>query len=72
LTFASMFAPSLARRLLSRTSPRPSGIGAWPCGWSAAGQRSRRSSFPSRGSSCTGMSYAGQRSRGSAPMPSSW
>jgi hypothetical protein len=69
---ASTFAPSLARRLLSRSDPRAGGIGARPCGWSAVERCSHHLPFPSRGSSCTGMSCAGRRSRGSASMPSSW
>jgi hypothetical protein len=65
---ALTFAPSLVCPLLSHVG----GVGARPCGWSAVGRRSHWSSFPSRGSSYTGMSCAGRRSRGSASMPSSW
>jgi hypothetical protein len=67
----SMFTPSLARRLLSRSGPRADGVGAQSCGYSAAGRRSRRSLFPSQGPSCMRMSYAGRWSQGSASMPSS-
>jgi hypothetical protein len=52
--------------------PTCRGVGARPCGWSAAGRRSRRLPFPSRGNPCTGTSYAGCRSRGSASTLSSW
>jgi hypothetical protein len=69
---ASMFTPSLARRLLLRANPLAGGIGARPCSWSAARRRSRRLLFPSRSSSYIGMFCAGCRSRGSASMPSSW
>jgi hypothetical protein len=72
LALASMFAPSLARRLLWRVGPRAGGIGARARSCSAPGRRSRRSPFPSRGSSCTGISCAGRRSWGSASIPSSW
>jgi hypothetical protein len=61
---ASMFAPSLARRLLSHAGLHVGGIGARPCGRSAVGRRSCRSSFPSQGSSYTGMSCAGRRLHG--------
>jgi hypothetical protein len=67
----STFTPSLARRLLSRSGLRADGVGAQSCGYSAAGRRSRRSSFPSRGPSCMRMSCAGRWSQGSASMPSS-
>jgi hypothetical protein len=69
---ASMFALSLAHWFLSRAGPHAGGVGARPCGWSVAGRCSRRSSFPSRGSSCTGMSCVGRRSQGSASIPSYW
>jgi hypothetical protein len=71
-TLASTFAPSLAHRLLSCAGPRAGGVGARSCGCSVAGRRSRWLPFPSHGYSCTGMSYAGRRSRGSASNPSSW
>jgi hypothetical protein len=70
--FALTFAPLSARRLLSRAAPLSGGVGARPRGWSTAGRRSRRSPFPSRGSSCTGMSCAGRQSWGSTSMPTSW
>jgi hypothetical protein len=72
LALASTFTPFLERRLLSRADSRASGVGGRPCGWSAARRRSHRSPFPSWGSSCTGMSFAGYRSQGSASMTSSW
>jgi hypothetical protein len=68
----SMFTPSLARWLLSRSGPRGDGVGVQSCGYSAAGRRSCQSSFPSRGPSCMRMSCAGRWSQGSASMPSSW
>jgi hypothetical protein len=71
LALASMLAPSLARRSLLRVGPRYGGVGARARGCSATGRRSRRSLFPSRGYSCTGMSYAGCRSRGSGSILSS-
>jgi hypothetical protein len=46
LVFASMFTPTLARQLLSGTGPRAGGVGAQPCGWSAAGRRSHQSPSP--------------------------
>jgi hypothetical protein len=70
--FVSTFVPSLARQLLPRAGPRACDVGAWSCGWSAAGRRSCWLPFPSRGSSCTGMSCAGCWSRGSASMPALW
>jgi hypothetical protein len=69
---ASTFAPSLARRLLSRVGPHAGAVGARARNYSAARRRSRRSPLPSRGSSCIGISCVGRRSQGSASIPSSW
>jgi hypothetical protein len=63
---ASAFVPPLARRLLSGSGMRAGGVDARPRGWSAAGRRSRRLSFSSRGAPCTGTSCTGRHS----PFPS--